>query len=212
MKYHHGDLKQALLDRAEEVIEEYGLDAVKLSCLARDLGVSHSAPSRHFKDRNELLAALGMNALEALKEDILNDPSFHSPNPMIRLNGLLKLQLRAAISRPAQFFILGLPDLSLLTGPSFADAMARYTGMLRECIRNCQREGWRSGENEDHLLLLVSSLAVGLETNIRFATKAQGPMTNVDIVRITQNLENAMSTIDLFVPCPAEETTSQLKE
>ena len=58
MAYHHGNLRQALLERAAQVIAESGVEALSLRALARDLGVSHAAPSRHFPDRRALLGEL----------------------------------------------------------------------------------------------------------------------------------------------------------
>lgn len=56
--YHHGDLRQTLLNLALSQIEQSGPESVSLAALARDLGVSQSAPYRHFQDKNELLAAV----------------------------------------------------------------------------------------------------------------------------------------------------------
>jgi AcrR family transcriptional regulator len=56
--YHHGNLRAELLDRAAQVVSERGVDALSLRELARDLGVSHAAPRRHFADRQALLDAL----------------------------------------------------------------------------------------------------------------------------------------------------------
>jgi AcrR family transcriptional regulator len=64
--YHHGDLRAALLTRAEETLREKGPGALSLRELARDLGVSHAAPSRHFKDKQALLDALALSGFERL--------------------------------------------------------------------------------------------------------------------------------------------------
>ncbi|MFR0354523.1 TetR/AcrR family transcriptional regulator [Streptomyces sediminimaris] len=64
--YHHGDLRAALLARAEETLRERGPAALSLRELARDLGVSHAAPSRHFRDKQALLDALALNGFERL--------------------------------------------------------------------------------------------------------------------------------------------------
>lgn len=56
--YHHGDLRKTLLNRTLSQIERAGMETVSLAALARDLGVSQSAPYRHFKDREELLVAV----------------------------------------------------------------------------------------------------------------------------------------------------------
>lgn len=63
-RYHHGDLRAALLTRAEETLKEKGPGALSLRELARDLGVSHAAPSRHFKDKQALLDALALAGFE----------------------------------------------------------------------------------------------------------------------------------------------------
>jgi AcrR family transcriptional regulator len=59
-RYHHGDLRSALLERAEVTVRESGADALSLRELAREIGVSHAAPRRHFRDRNALLDALAV--------------------------------------------------------------------------------------------------------------------------------------------------------
>jgi len=56
--YHHGHLRAALLDEAERTLREQGIDALSLRDLARQAGVSHAAPRRHFADRQALLDAL----------------------------------------------------------------------------------------------------------------------------------------------------------
>ncbi|MET7799799.1 TetR/AcrR family transcriptional regulator [Streptomyces decoyicus] len=67
-RYHHGDLRAALLTRAEQTLREKGPGALSLRELARDLGVSHAAPSRHFKDKQALLDALALAGFERLDE------------------------------------------------------------------------------------------------------------------------------------------------
>lgn len=65
-RYHHGNLRDALLRRAEEVLAESGVDALSLRGLARDVGVSHAAPRRHFADRQALLDALAEAGFDRL--------------------------------------------------------------------------------------------------------------------------------------------------
>jgi AcrR family transcriptional regulator len=56
--YHHGNLRQALLEQAERTVRERGVQVLSLRVLAREIGVSHGAPRRHFPDRQALLDAL----------------------------------------------------------------------------------------------------------------------------------------------------------
>ena len=68
--YHHGKLREALLARATETIEEAGVEGISLRQLARDLGVSHAAPGRHFRDKQALLDALAFDGFRAMNARI----------------------------------------------------------------------------------------------------------------------------------------------
>jgi AcrR family transcriptional regulator len=66
--YHHGNLREALLGQAELTIRERGVAALSLRELAREVGVSHAAPRRHFADRQALLDALALAGFARLGE------------------------------------------------------------------------------------------------------------------------------------------------
>ncbi len=64
--YHHGNLRSALLAAAEAALDRGGAQALSLRELAREVGVSHAAPRRHFADRQALLDALALQGFEQL--------------------------------------------------------------------------------------------------------------------------------------------------
>jgi AcrR family transcriptional regulator len=70
--YHHGDLAPALLAAAGELLEKQGITSLSVREVAKRAGVSHTAPYRHFPDREALLAALAAQGFgrlgEALRE------------------------------------------------------------------------------------------------------------------------------------------------
>jgi AcrR family transcriptional regulator len=68
--YHHGDLKNALLDSARAILEEEGLVALSLRAVARRAGVSHAAPYRHFPNHEALLVALSTEGFVELRAEI----------------------------------------------------------------------------------------------------------------------------------------------
>jgi AcrR family transcriptional regulator len=75
--YHHGDLRQSLIDAAIALISEDGISDLSLRRVARRVGVSHNAPYRHFEDKDALLAAVAEQgfqsltvAMETAKQDI----------------------------------------------------------------------------------------------------------------------------------------------
>lgn len=71
MAYHHGNLRAELVARAEQVLAADGVDAITLRALARDLGVSHAAPGRHFADRLALLDALAADGFDRLNRQLV---------------------------------------------------------------------------------------------------------------------------------------------
>jgi AcrR family transcriptional regulator len=66
--YHHGNLRAALLEQAERTLAERG--ALSLRELARELGVSHAAPRRHFADKQALLDALTESGFDRLGREL----------------------------------------------------------------------------------------------------------------------------------------------
>ncbi len=64
--YHHGNLRDALVEAAVDVVREGGPDALSLRELARRVGVSHAAAYRHFADREALVDVVAERALEGL--------------------------------------------------------------------------------------------------------------------------------------------------
>jgi len=79
--YHHGNLRVALLESAEQTLNEGG--ELSLRELARQVGVSHAAPRRHFADKQALLDALAEDGFERLGDDLRSalaaaDPSFEA--------------------------------------------------------------------------------------------------------------------------------------
>ncbi|SDU95777.1 DNA-binding transcriptional regulator, AcrR family [Microlunatus sagamiharensis] len=68
--FHHGNLRQVLLERAEAMLRVDGVDALSLRDLARQAGVSHGAPRSHFIDRQALLDALAVRGFDRLTSAI----------------------------------------------------------------------------------------------------------------------------------------------
>ncbi len=112
--YHHGDLRTALVEAAEAVLTERGVEGFTLRECARRAGVSHAAPAHHFKDAKGLLtevAALGFERLTEAERNARDDES----DPKNRLLGTGIGYVRFAIEHPAQFQLMfqkGLVDHS----------------------------------------------------------------------------------------------------
>lgn len=68
--YHHGNLRTALLAQAQRTVRERGVHELSLRELAREVGVSHAAPRRHFPDRQALLDALAEAGFDRLGAEL----------------------------------------------------------------------------------------------------------------------------------------------
>jgi AcrR family transcriptional regulator len=64
--YFHGNLREAILKTSLKLIEKDGVEQLSIREIAKATGVTHQAPYRHFKDREELLAALAQDGFEKL--------------------------------------------------------------------------------------------------------------------------------------------------
>ncbi|MFZ0015531.1 MAG: WHG domain-containing protein [Acidimicrobiia bacterium] len=85
--YHHGNLRQALLDEAAGVLEREGADAISFRGLARALEVSHAAPGHHFTDRHELLAELAADGYRGLADALATAMEDEPPETWLRRAG-----------------------------------------------------------------------------------------------------------------------------
>jgi AcrR family transcriptional regulator len=69
--FHHGNLRAVLLEQAEVMLRDGGVDEVSLRELARQAGVSHGAPRSHFIDRQALLDALAVQGFDRLTHRVI---------------------------------------------------------------------------------------------------------------------------------------------
>lgn len=68
--YHHGDLRNALLDAARAILEEETATELSLRAVARRAGVSHAAPYRHFPNHEALLVELAIEGFGELRQEL----------------------------------------------------------------------------------------------------------------------------------------------
>jgi AcrR family transcriptional regulator len=99
--YHHGNLRAALLDAAEQSIAERGVDELSLRGLARAVGVSHGAPAAHFADRQALLDALAERGFERLAKGVRSAAEGSAPHLDARLRAVAAAYVAFAAANPA---------------------------------------------------------------------------------------------------------------
>lgn len=119
-RYHHGDLRAALVDTAVELIGEHGVRGFSLAEASRRLGVTVSAPYRHFADRDALLAEVAERAGAALAQAVAAE-SAGARSPEGRLVGAARGYVSFAVRNPALFAALVGPGAE----PGFSRASER---------------------------------------------------------------------------------------
>lgn len=104
-RYHHGNLREALLAAAEAELETAGIERFSLRAVAKRAGVSHAAPAHHFGDATGLLTALAEIGYRALDAE-LRAYGDAEPDPARRLDGAGVGYVRFAMARPALFRLI----------------------------------------------------------------------------------------------------------
>lgn len=106
--YHHGDLRNALVDAAATLAEEGGPDAVTIRAAARSVGVTPTATYRHFANQSDLLHAAKHEAMDRLTATILELLAAETPTPDPAEAAVQRL---AAAGRGYVHFALAQPGL-----------------------------------------------------------------------------------------------------
>ncbi|MGA2452597.1 MAG: TetR/AcrR family transcriptional regulator [Solirubrobacteraceae bacterium] len=156
--YHHGSLRTALLAQAERTVRERGVQDLSLRELAREVGVSHGAPRRHFPDRQALLDALAESGFERLGTELRGALDGAGEDFQARLQATAAAYIRFATRDPA---LLELMFAGKHREPAGAlhDAAARAFAVMLELIEQGQAEGALDpGEPERVGLVLYATI------------------------------------------------------
>lgn len=105
-QYHHGNLHDALIDAAAAVLEAHGVEALSLREAARRAGVSQTAPYRHFKNKQALLAAVAGDGFRMLLEDLKAAAFPWDEDPGEAVTAIGSAYIRFATEQPARFRLM----------------------------------------------------------------------------------------------------------
>jgi AcrR family transcriptional regulator len=139
-RYHHGNLRTALLDAAERTLRERGAQALSLRELAREVGVSHGAPRRHFPDRQSLLDALARAGFERLGTELRAATEAAGDDFELRLRAIAAAYVRFA-TEDAALLELMFAGKHREGAEELADTAERSFAVMLELIEQGQREG-----------------------------------------------------------------------
>ena len=156
--YHHGALREALLEQAERTVRDRGADALSLRELAREVGVSHGAPRRHFPDRQALLDAVAEAGFDRLGAELRAAADGAGEEFEPRLRATAAAYVRFATRDPALLDLMFAGKHRETSGALHEAAENAFAVML-ELIPQGQAEGaLEPGEPERVGLVLFSTI------------------------------------------------------
>jgi AcrR family transcriptional regulator len=104
--YHHGHLKEQLLEAVRQLVEEQGPDSFSIAEACRRAGVSTAAPYKHFKDRDEILHGVVLSAMHRMGAAMQNAADAHPAGDLERIVALGKAYIDFARAEPGVFALM----------------------------------------------------------------------------------------------------------
>jgi len=129
--YHHGDLREALIEAALELIAEKGPVGFTVAEAARSAGVSPAAPYRHFRDRDELIADVARRGFVLFETELDGAWNNGLPDPISAFDRVGKAYLAFARREPAYYSAMFEAGLPLHAYPELIAAGERAFAVLR---------------------------------------------------------------------------------
>ena len=129
--YHHGNLKEALLQAALDLIGQKGAAGFTFADAARMAGVSPAAPYRHFRDRDELLSSIAQRGFEQFESALGSAWDDGRPDTMTAFDRLGKAYLTFAREEPAYYSAMFESQIPSDATPALQAASERAFAIVR---------------------------------------------------------------------------------
>jgi AcrR family transcriptional regulator len=159
--YHHGDLRQTLIDASIDVIDKHGIDRLNLRELAKRVGVSPGAPYHHFGSREELLASISQEGFQRLEATMISECDGAPADSSARLEALGRGYVSFAIAHRGHFRVMFRGE-SHAGDASLEGASKRAFQLLQEAVEACQAAGTAPAGDSRPLVLVAWSTVHGL--------------------------------------------------
>ncbi len=130
--YHHGNLSEALVQAALDLIAEFGPAGFSFAEVTRAVGVSPAAPYRHFRDRDALMADIARRGFDRFAAALTEAWRGGEPDPLSAFKAVGQAYLAFARSEPAYFAAMFEARLPPATSRELAQATERAFAVLRQ--------------------------------------------------------------------------------
>jgi AcrR family transcriptional regulator len=162
LKYHHGELRSALIEAALQILAASGMAGLSLRVLARATGVTQAAPYSHFRDKDDLLAAVAETGFQRLALQMAEEAT-GQPNVQTRIEKLMGSYIRFAVANKPLFQLMFSRELSAMKD---YPTLAMTAGKSYSLISSALAQRGAPAEETRFLTVSIWSLCHGLTTLI----------------------------------------------
>ena len=183
-QYHHGNLREALIQAALVLIAERGISGIAVAELARAVGVSAAAPYRHFRDRDAVLAEVSRRGFEALEAEMRAALLSRPTDPVAALEACAQSHLAFAGRDGPVYGAMFDPHFPIAAHPDLARARDAALAVLRGAAQTaCDRSRAARRPPARMVALHIWALTHGIATLYLGPSGAgQLPMTPADLL------------------------------
>ncbi len=154
-RYHHGDLPAALLEAALRVLVRDGLAGVGLRAIAREAGVSHTAPKHHFGDLANLLSELAALGFQRLAAALFEATDACEDNAR-RRRMVAKTYVHFAAQHPELFGLMFRNEIISLANQNLLNAMRHALFMMARSVSSEAGDGQAAMDDEAAMRITVA--------------------------------------------------------
>lgn len=218
-RYHHGDLRRALIEAALAIIDREGVDALTIRRLAKEVGVSHAAPAHHFADKQAIVLAVATEGFRILGDHMRKLPEIDDPKE--RLTALGRGYLRFAFDHPAYYRVMFGPHKTQLVLDD-AEFHAVASGTFEVLTKVVAPLVYREGDSDEERKRRIGAASISCWTHVHGNVmlwesgmfdhpelgrtwQAFEPMVENAVHFVAENLDHFISYPEILaVPTPPE--------
>src|SRR5258708_17064316 len=138
--YHHGALRDGLLEGAESILIRQGIEGLTLRASAREAGVSHAAPKNHFGDLSGLLSELAARGFDRLSASMLAQTN-DGQKPSERMSAIGRGYVDFARTNPALFLLMFRSERLAFKRPALVEAGNLALSVLTSAVHKRRAGG-----------------------------------------------------------------------
>ncbi|MFM9940805.1 MAG: TetR/AcrR family transcriptional regulator [Hyphomicrobiaceae bacterium] len=139
-RYHHGDLREALIEATRELLIEKGADGFTLSDACRRAGVSTAAPYKHFRDKSEILEEIVEGGFDDLTKRSMEAVQANGPGTLAGIVAMGHAYIAFAVAETAVFRLMFGQSSAVKRAEDVENkGRACFAGVIAQVELYCQR-------------------------------------------------------------------------